>query len=152
MPKTKKEAVGAASPASKDKKDQSKKRYIEGIGRRKTSTARVRITAGHTGFTINGKDFKEYFKGQKEQEIVLSSLDVAKGAEKFGVTVMVNGGGLSGQAGAIRMGMARALVKFDEELRKRLRKMGYLTRDSRMVERKKYGLRKARRAPQWAKR
>lgn len=135
-----------------DKKEQKAARYFEGNGSRKTSGARVRISPKNSGILINGKDYKQYFKNQKYQEIVESPLEAVKGDEKFGVSVIVSGGGLTGQAEAIRHGIARALVKYSEELRKKLRKFGYMTRDARMVERKKYGLKKARRAPQWAKR
>ncbi|MDD5431300.1 MAG: 30S ribosomal protein S9 [Candidatus Pacebacteria bacterium] len=148
MAKAKKETV----KEKEIKKEHKPSRYIEARGGRKTSVARVRLFSGQSGITINGKDLKDYFKNPKHQEIVLSALFVAKDGEKYGVTVVVKGGGLTGQAEAIRHGIAGALVKSNEEFRKRLRKMGYLTRDSRMVERKKYGLKKARRAPQWAKR
>ena len=127
-------------------------RYFEAVGRRKTAVARVRLHPKKSGITINGIDYKEYFKMPKYQETVLSPFEVMKIAEKFGVSIKVFGGGLTGQAEAIRHGISRALVKVDEAHRKRLRAVGYLTRDSRMVERKKYGKKKARRAPQWAKR
>lgn len=124
-----------------------------GTGRRKTSVARVRLIPGATGIEINGKSMKEYFGGREilsrivEQPLVLTS-----SMEKFGVKVNVNGGGNSGQAGAIRHGISRALLVSDETLRAALREAGFLTRDSRMVERKKYGKRKARRSPQFSKR
>lgn len=124
-----------------------------GTGRRKTSVARVRLIPGATGIEINGKSMKEYFGGRDilsrivEQPLVLTS-----SMEKFGVKVNVNGGGNSGQAGAIRHGISRALLVSDETLRAALREAGFLTRDSRMVERKKYGKRKARRSPQFSKR
>ncbi len=124
-----------------------------GTGRRKTSVARVRLIPGATGIEINGKSMKEYFGGREilsrivEQPLVLTST-----MEKFGVRVNVNGGGNSGQAGAIRHGVSRALLVADETLKPALREAGFLTRDSRMVERKKYGKRKARRSPQFSKR
>lgn len=124
-----------------------------GTGRRKTSVARVRLIPGATGIEINGKSMKEYFGGREilsrivEQPLVLTST-----MEKFGVRVNVNGGGNSGQAGAIRHGVSRALLVADETLKAALREAGFLTRDSRMVERKKYGKRKARRSPQFSKR
>lgn len=124
-----------------------------GTGRRKTSVARVRLIPGATGIEINGKSMKEYFGGREilsrivEQPLVLTS-----SMEKFGVKVNVNGGGNSGQAGAIRHGISRALLVSDETLKPALREAGFLTRDSRMVERKKYGKRKARKSPQFSKR
>lgn len=153
-------AKGARLPAGqesslrgkKEEKEQTKNRYFEGRGSRKTSVARVRLTVGQGKIAINGKDYREYFKSLKYQEIILATLAVIKNENKIDLSVRVKGGGLTAQAEAIRHGIARALVKSNEEFRKRLRKSGYLTRDSRMVERKKYGLKKARRAPQWAKR
>lgn len=135
-------------------KEQKRTVYFEGIGGRKTSTARVRLIPKSSGILVNGKDYKEYFKYLKHQDAILAPLNILnlKTDENFGVSVKVKGGGLTGQAEAVRHGLARALVKFNKEFSKRLRKCGYLTRDARMVERKKYGLKKARRAPQWAKR
>lgn len=128
-------------------------RYLEAKGGRKTAVSRVRLyTKGHTGITVNGKDFKDYFREGDLQETVLRPL-VTMGMEKeLGVTAIVKGGGSRGQADAISLGIARALTLLDVEFRKRLRAENLLTRDSRAVERKKYGLKKARRAPQWAKR
>lgn len=143
---------------TKSKKGEIKKepkapaRYFEGIGGRKSSVARVRLSPGHSDISVNGKDFRQYFKIVKYQEVIAAPLEAVKGNEKFGASVKVKGGGLTGQAEAIRHGIARALVKFNEEFRAKLAKLGYMTRDSRKVERKKYGLKKARRAPQWAKR
>lgn len=127
-------------------------KYIEGIGRRKTSTARVRIYPDSKGdkFEVNGKDLKEYFSKPKNQEDVITPLEIL--GEKFNVTAKTEGGGLSGQAGAIRLGLSRALVKYNEEWKKNLKPYGFLTRDSRMKERKKPGLKGARRAKQWRKR
>ncbi|TDT71748.1 small subunit ribosomal protein S9 [Hypnocyclicus thermotrophus] len=126
---------------------------IWGTGRRKTSTARVRLIPGATGITINGKTMKEYFGGREIlAKIVEQPLVLTETLEKYEVKVNVNGGGPSGQAGAIRHGISRALVEADENLRKPLRDAGFLTRDSRMVERKKYGKKKARRSPQFSKR
>lgn len=130
----------------------NKDRYFEAVGRRKTSVARVRLYLKRSGVLVNGVDYKVYFKLPKFQELVNAPLELAKIAEKAGAEVKVLGGGLAGQAEAVRHGLSRALVKLDEAQRKRLRDAGYLTRDPRMVERKKYGLKKARRAPQWAKR
>ena len=124
-----------------------------GTGRRKTSVARVRLVPGETGVTINGKDMREYFGGREIlAKIVEQPLELTETLNKYGVKVNVNGGGNTGQAGAIRHGVSRALVVADEELRGALKEAGFLTRDSRMVERKKYGKKKARRSPQFSKR
>lgn len=130
----------------------AKSRYVEAVGRRKTSVARVRLLADKSGITINGKDLTEYLKMPKLQEIVTAPLLALELKNKHGFTVVVAGGGIFSQAEAIRHGISRALVKFNSEFKKRLKKYNFLTRDPRMVERKKYGLKKARRAPQWAKR
>lgn len=124
-----------------------------GTGRRKTSVARVRLVPGETGVTINGKDMREYFGGREIlAKIVEQPLELTETLNKFGVKVNVNGGGNTGQAGAIRHGVSRALLEADAELRGTLKEAGFLTRDSRMVERKKYGKKKARRSPQFSKR
>src|SRR3989344_9190361 len=130
----------------------NKERYFETIGRRKTSIARVRLYPKRSGLIVNGGDYKVYFKLPKFRELANAPLELMKTAEKAGAEAKVSGGGLTGQAEAVRHGLSRALVKLNETYRKKLRDAGYLTRDPRMVERKKYGLRKARRAPQWAKR
>ena len=128
-------------------------RYFEGTGRRKTSIARVRLyTKGDKNVEVNGVDFKKYFMTSSLQTTVLDSLDKMKSLGRFKVTVVVNGGGINSQAEAVRHGIARALVVFNPEYRKRLRKAGFLTRDPRMKERKKFGLKRARKAPQWSKR
>ena len=124
-----------------------------GTGRRKTSVARVRLVPGETGVIINGKDMREYFGGREIlAKIVEQPLELTETLNKFGVKVNVNGGGNTGQAGAIRHGVSRALLEADAELRGTLKEAGFLTRDSRMVERKKYGKKKARRSPQFSKR
>ena len=124
-----------------------------GTGRRKTSVARVRLVPGETGVTINGKDMREYFGGREIlAKIVEQPLELTETLNKYGVKVNVNGGGNTGQAGAIRHGVSRALIVADEYLRGALKEAGFLTRDSRMVERKKYGKKKARRSPQFSKR
>ena len=128
-------------------------RYYEAVGRRKTSTARVRLfTQGDKKITINGADYKEYFPTPELRGIIESSLEKMKAENKFGASVLVRGGGMHSQAEAIRHGISRALVEFNADFRKRLRRAGYLTRDPRMRERKKFGLKRARRAPQWRKR
>ena len=123
-----------------------------GTGRRKKSIARVYVAAGTGKITINKKDMDDYFSMETLKMIVRAPFEVIDGTGKYDVTVTVRGGGFTGQAGAIRHGIARALVKMDPELRPAIKKAGYLTRDPRMKERKKYGLKKARRAPQFSKR
>jgi len=127
-------------------------KYFEGIGRRKTSSARVRIYPGESGFSVNEIDMNKYFKTATQIKTASEPTTKALTAETIGITAKVLGGGLSSQSGAVSLGLARALVKLDPNLRSILRNTELLTRDSRMVERKKPGLKKARRAPQWAKR
>lgn len=128
-------------------------RFIEAIGRRKTAVARVRLsTRGGGEFTVNNKPYEKYFPLTEAQQIILAPLKKMNCAERFRVLVKVKGGGYHAQAEAVRHGIARALVEFNQNFRKRLRKAGYLTRDPRMRERKKFGLKRARRAPQWQKR
>lgn len=145
-PKEKKES-GA------EKTEKKTKRYFEGIGRRKTSTARVRLLP-HEEKTIivNGRPLEKYFPTIETQQTVLSIFQKMDIVGKFGVSVKVKGGGINSQSEAIRHGIANALLVFDPESRKTLKGTGFLTRDSRMRERKKFGLKRARRAPQWAKR
>jgi small subunit ribosomal protein S9 len=135
-------------------KENTKARYIEGIGRRKTASARVRITpAKETTVVVNDKKIEEYFKHQAQVNDVMSVLKTADaGIEDYTITAKVSGSGLSAQAEAIRLGIARALVEEKATRRTPLKKQGFLKRDARSVERKKFGLRKARRAPQWSKR
>ena len=123
-----------------------------GTGRRKTSTARVFITAGSGTITVNDRPLDEYFGRPVSRMIVRQPLENVGLTDKFDVNVTVSGGGSFGQAGAIRHGLTRALMEYDESLRSPLRKAGYVTRDSREVERKKVGLRKARKRPQYSKR
>ncbi|MGM9973063.1 MAG: 30S ribosomal protein S9 [Clostridiaceae bacterium] len=123
-----------------------------GTGRRKKSIARVRLVPGEGKVTINNRDIQTYFGLETLRMIVNQPLVLTSTKEKFDVLVNVNGGGFTGQAGAIRHGISRALLKADESLRPELKKAGFLTRDPRMKERKKYGLKKARRAPQFSKR
>ena len=131
----------------------SETKYIEAVGRRKTSTARVRVTPGSKqSVLVNDKSLEEYFPTAILRETVLAPFHLDDVSENFVVTVHVKGGGISSQAGAIRHGIARALLKHNETLRSVLKVPGFLTRDSRMKERRKFGLRKARRAPQWSKR
>ena len=121
-------------------------------GRRKKSVARVRLVPGTGTVTINRRDLEEYFGLETLKMIVRAPMALTNTLEKYDVIVNVYGGGTTGQAGAIRHGIARALVKADEELKPAIKKAGYLTRDPRMKERKKYGLKAARRAPQFSKR
>ena len=123
-----------------------------GTGRRKESVARVRLVPGNGKITINKRDIDEYFGLETLKTILRQPLALTGTEGKFDVLVNVQGGGFTGQAGAIRHGIARALLKFDAELRPALKKAGFLTRDPRMKERKKYGLKAARRAPQFSKR
>ena len=123
-----------------------------GTGRRKTSTARVFVTAGNGEIRVNERSLDQYFGRETARMVVRQPLQVVEAADRFNVYVTVKGGGGSGQAGAIRHGIARALVQYDESLRQPLRRAGFLTRDAREVERKKVGLRKARKRPQYSKR
>jgi len=132
----------------------TKTTYVEGIGRRKTSTARVRLTpASKTEITVNGKPVTEYFGNLSHQKDIMSVLETADaGIEDYTITAKVEGGGISSQAESIRLGIARALVKEKAERRSPLKASGFLKRDPRSVERKKFGLRKARKRPAWSKR
>lgn len=123
-----------------------------GTGRRKTSTSRVFLSPGAGNIKINGKTLQEYFGRETSRMVVMQPLELVEMVGKFDLFVTVKGGGSSGQAGAIRHGITRALIDNDESLRPVLRKAGYVTRDARMVERKKVGLHKARRATQFSKR
>ena len=127
-------------------------RYFEDIGRRKTACARVRLFTKPGNVIINGKPYGIYFPTLDLQKIVEDSLKEMKLWDRFRVSVVVSGGGAHAQAEAVRHGLARCLIKFNHEFRKRLKRAGFLTRDPRMKERKKFGLKKARRAPQWQKR
>ena len=126
--------------------------YFYGTGRRKESVARVRVYAGTGKIIINGRDIDDYFGLDTLKLIVRQPLTLTETTEKFDIICRVNGGGVSGQAGAIRHGLSRALLQYDENLRPVLKKAGFLTRDPRMKERKKFGLKAARRAPQFSKR
>ncbi len=128
-------------------------RYWEAVGRRKTAVARVRLfTRGEKGIWVNARPLADYFRYPYLQKIAADALETMKSADRFRVTAKVNGGGIHAQAEAVRHGTARALVLFNPDFRKRLKRAGFLTRDPRMKERKKFGLKGARRAPQWAKR
>lgn len=136
-------------------------KYYQAIGRRKESGAIVRlftkkstdvIDGDYALIMVNGKDYRDYFTDKNLQAIVESPLRKLKSTNRFKATVKVSGGGMSGQADAIKHGLARTLVTFDQNFRKKLKKAGYLTRDPRAKERRKYGLKKARKSPQWQKR
>ena len=131
---------------------ESKVKYYYGNGRRKNSVARVRLYPGTGAITINGRSIDEYFGLETLKLIVRQPLALTENTDKLDVVCTVTGGGVTGQAGAIRHGVSRALLEFSPELRPVLKKAGFLTRDPRMKERKKYGLKAARRAPQFSKR
>jgi len=129
------------------------KRYYEGVGRRKESSARVRIMEGTGSFIVNEKEIEAYFTRLGDvPEIVRAFTVVDQPQNRYDVSVIVNGGGVTGQRDAVKLGLARALVKMDEEYRSNLRRSGYLTRDPRVKERKKPGLKRARKAPTYTKR
>lgn len=127
-------------------------RYFEGVGRRKESTARVRVTKGDGDFVVNGKTLEEFFTRMGDTDIIVSPLKDSDNHGKVNISVLVKGGGVTGQTGAIRMGLARALLKMDPELDRIMRQGGHVTRDPRMKERKKPGLKRARKAPTYTKR
>ena len=128
-------------------------KYFETIGRRKTSQARVRLfTQGDKDIKVNGKPFDVYFFTSDLRKIVEAPIEIIKSPDKFGITIQVKGGGIYSQAEAVRHGISRALCLLNPYFKKKLKKAGFLTRDSRMRERKKFGLKRARRAPQWSKR
>ena len=126
--------------------------YYAGTGRRKSAVARVRLTPGTGAIVINGRPLEEVFNRPSHQTLILKPFRVTENQDKFNAQVKVAGGGVSGWAGAVAHGIARAMVKVDENLKKPLRQNGLLTRDSRVKERKKYGLKRARKAPQYTKR
>jgi small subunit ribosomal protein S9 len=143
------DAADAVETSGKKKAD----KYYEAVGRRKTAIARVRLyTRGDKVFLVNDKPFENYFKGAEFKNVIESPLVKMNCTDRFRITARVLGGGMVAQSEALRHGITRALVLFNADFKKRLKKSGYLTRDPRMKERKKPGLKKARRAPQWAKR
>lgn len=131
---------------------QSAEGYIIATGRRKNAIARVRLIPGSGRITINDKPFEEYLKRKVCEIVVKQPLEITKTLTKFDIIAKTNGGGISGQAGAVRHGISRALIKFNPEYREALKKAGFLTRDPRMKERKKYGRKRARKSFQWTKR
>ena len=133
--------------------EKSTTKYIGAVGRRKTSTARVRITpSAKFSITINNRELENYFPTVELRNIVKSAFDVAGLDQKFAVTAVISGGGVSSQADALRHGISRALISYDINLRGKLKIKGFLKRDPRAKERRKFGLKKARKAPQWSKR
>lgn len=167
MPKTKtktikKKPVEKAEKVEKvEVKKEGPERYLEAVGRRKESIARVRLFTKKSSdafpedrglISVNQKSYQDYFKDPFLQNTVEAPLRKLKSLDRFKGSILVKGGGLTGQAEATRLGISRALILFDANYRKKLKKLGYLTQDSRIKERRKYGLKKARKAPQWAKR
>jgi len=149
MPRIKKTEI-KKKPKVKPKEEE---KYFEAVGRRKTAVARVRLyDKGEKEILINAKPYKSYFPALKLQQIVVEALDKMKCLDKFKIHILVKGGGIQAQAESVRHAISRALVLFNIDFKKRLRNAGYLTRDPRMRERKKFGLKRARRAPQWQKR
>ncbi len=128
-------------------------KYFEAVGRRKTAIARVRLFPGaKSGYEVNGKSLETYFPVKEMQIMATEAITNGKAAEKFHITAKVSGGGVASQADAMRLGIARALLVYDVTLRGNLKKRGYLKRDPRAKERRKFGLKKARKSPQWSKR
>ena len=147
--RTTKKKVAPKKRVAKAKKE----KFFEAIGRRKTAAARVRLfPEGGKGISVNGKEFKEYFPNLQLQEIIKSPLNLVEAQDKFGFSIKLKGGGVQAQAEAVRHGIAKTLILFNLEFRQKLKKAGFLTRDPRMRERKRFGLKRARRAPQWSKR
>jgi len=130
----------------------AKTEQLHSVGRRKSSTARIYLKAGKGKIIVNGRELEQYFGRKTACMVVRQPLELVGAIDKFDITVNVTGGGISGQAGAIRHGITRVLMKHDESLRPELRKAGFVTRDARQVERKKVGLHKARKRPQFSKR
>lgn len=136
----------------KEKKT-TKNKFTEAIGRRKTSTARVRITSSSKNtFLINKKEAKDYFKTEEQRRLIQDPIIKSKTGNKWEVEVLVKGGGIHSQAEAVRHGLARALTQEEEDVKGKMKTLGYLKRDPRAKERRKFGLKKARKAPQWSKR
>ena len=150
MPRAKK---ATTKKKTKEIKEKKKPKYFEAVGRRKTSSARVRLFPKEKkGILVNEKPYKDYFPVFSFQKIIEAPLEKIGATAKYGILIKVKGGGLSGQAEACQHAISRALVALNADFRKHLKKAGFLTRDSRMRERKKFGLKRARRAPQWSKR
>ncbi|MEK7643571.1 MAG: 30S ribosomal protein S9 [Patescibacteria group bacterium] len=133
-------------------KSKKEEKYFEAVGRRKTSIARVRLYPGQDGMVVNDKQYAVYFPTIEMQKIAEDAFRKTRPDTRFGVSVKIQGGGIHSQAEAMRHGIARALLEFDKDLRAQLKKAGFLRRDPRAKERRKFGLKKARKSPQWAKR
>jgi len=133
-------------------KSKTQETYIEAVGRRKTSIARVRIFPNGEGILVNERDYKVYFPTEEMQKIAEDAFRKTRPETRFRVSAKVKGGGIHSQAEALRHGISRSLTKFDAQLRQKLKSAGFLTRDARVKERRKFGLKKARKSPQWAKR
>jgi small subunit ribosomal protein S9 len=127
-------------------------RPIQTVGRRKEAIVRVRLLPGTGQFTLNGRTIEDYFPNKVHQQLIREPFVILEKAEQYDVVGLLHGGGVSGQAGALRLGIARALIEIEPDDRPALKKAGFLTRDARVTERKKYGLKKARKAPQYSKR
>ncbi|KQS73858.1 30S ribosomal protein S9 [Modestobacter sp. Leaf380] len=127
-------------------------RPIQTVGRRKEAIVRVRLLPGTGQFKLNGRTIEEYFPNKVHQQLIREPFTILEKGEQYDVVALLNGGGVSGQAGALRLAIARALIEVEPEDRPALKKAGFLTRDPRVIERKKYGLKKARKAPQYSKR
>lgn len=151
---TEKKTAEKKAPAKKTTKKATKAAVQEflGTGKRKTSVARVRLTTGTGNITVNGKDVKEYFVLESLIKVVKQPLELTELINNVDIRANIYGGGIAGQAGALRHGITKALIEFKAELRPELKKAGFVTRDARKKERKKYGLKKARKAPQFSKR
>jgi small subunit ribosomal protein S9 len=142
----------AAEPVAKPATPRVTGETAQTVGRRKEAVVRVRLTAGTGKFLLNGKTLEEYFPNKVHQQLIREPLVILDKPETFDVRANLKGGGITGQAGALRLAIARALIEIDSEDRPALKKAGFLTRDPRVKERKKYGLKKARKAPQYSKR
>jgi small subunit ribosomal protein S9 len=144
--------TSAAEPVAKPATPRVTGETAQTVGRRKEAVVRVRLTAGTGKFSLNGKSLEEYFPNKVHQQLIREPLVILDKPEAFDVRANLKGGGITGQAGALRLAIARALIEIDSEDRPALKKAGFLTRDPRVKERKKYGLKKARKAPQYSKR
>jgi len=144
--------TSAAEPADKPATPRVTGETAQTVGRRKEAVVRVRLTSGTGKFVLNGKSLEEYFPNKVHQQLIREPLVILDKPEAFDIRANLKGGGITGQAGALRLAIARALIEIDSEDRPALKKAGFLTRDPRVKERKKYGLKKARKAPQYSKR
>jgi small subunit ribosomal protein S9 len=144
--------AAAESPAPKSSESFVFERPVQTVGRRKEAVVRVRLVPGTGKFSLNGRSLEDYFPNKVHQQLIKAPLVTVERTESFDIFALLNGGGPSGQAGALRLGIARALILASPEDRPALKRAGFLTRDPRATERKKYGLKKARKAPQYSKR